>query len=111
MDNAALRPQVPALFRAFLDHYTSRASAAELPVLLGELAKYQAESIARLASPQRAEPVVTDRAIGSHEAAAMLNMRLDYVRRHWAKLGGRKDDDRRIKFSLADLQRRVRGQR
>jgi excisionase family DNA binding protein len=47
---------VKALTRAFLDHETKNAALAELPSLIGELARVQAEALARLASVQREDP-------------------------------------------------------
>ena len=45
-----------------------------------------------------------ERAARIEEAAELLGMSKDYLYRHWAKLGGYRDDDRRVKFRLGVLQ-------
>ena len=51
-----------------------------------------------------------DRAVGLSAAAEVLGMSRDYLYRHWATMGGYKDRDRKVKFSMRALKRHVKGQ-
>ena len=50
---------------------------------------------------------ISDHAVGLKQAAEQLHMTRDYLYRHWGKLGGYRDDDGRVKFSLRAIQRHI----
>jgi hypothetical protein len=58
----------------------------------------------RAGPPPNNEP---DRAVRIEEAMPLLGMTKDYLYRHWEKLGGYRDDDGHVKFSMSTIQRRV----
>lgn len=55
-------------------------------------------------APATNEP---DRAVRIEEAMVLLGMTKDYLYRHWEKLGGYRDDDGHVKFSMSTIQRRI----
>jgi hypothetical protein len=60
----------------------------------------------------QAEPreIAPDRAVLFEEALHHLGMHKDYLYRHWRKLGGYKDVDGHIKFTMSAIQRYLKGQ-
>jgi len=54
-----------------------------------------------------APPPPAERALRVREAAQVLGMSVDYVHRNWRTLGGSKDVDGHVKFSSADLRKRL----
>jgi ABC-type amino acid transport substrate-binding protein len=48
-----------------------------------------------------------DRAVGLEEASGLLGLSRDFLYRHWKKLGGYKDDDSRVRFTMSTIQRRL----
>jgi hypothetical protein len=83
----------------------------ELRRQVGALAlEFEAAITHRLAenhhgAARQAEP---DRAVRLDEACTLLGMGRDYLYRHWPKLGGYRDDDGHVKFSLSTIQRHLR---
>ena len=69
--------------------------------------------IARRMTAAQAPRPSPDRAVGLEEAAGMLGMSKAWLQRkaNWERVGGYRDADRRIKFSLATLQDHIRGRR
>jgi hypothetical protein len=65
---------------------------------------------ARLDETSRAPAECDDRAVGLDEACALLGMDRSYLERrpNWARLGGYKDADRRVKFTLSALRAHLR---
>ena len=55
-------------------------------------------------APATSEP---DRAVRIEEAMGLLAMTKDYLYRHWEKLGGYRDDDGHVKFSMGTIERRI----
>ena len=51
-----------------------------------------------------------DRAVGLEEASGLLGLSRDFLYRHWKKLGGYKDDDGRVRFTMSTIQRRLQHQ-
>lgn len=51
-----------------------------------------------------------DRAVGLKEASGLLGLSHDFLYRHWKKLGGYKDDDGRVRFTMSNIQRRLQHQ-
>ena len=47
------------------------------------------------------------RAVRIEEAMVLLGMTKDYLYRHWEKLGGYRDDDGHVKFSMSTIERRI----
>jgi hypothetical protein len=68
-------------------------------------------AIARAQVPAVVVSTEPDRAVGLKDAARLLGMSADYLYRHWARLGGYRDNDRRVKFPLSELQRHIRSGR
>ncbi len=58
----------------------------------------------------RPEPQGPDRAVGLEEASGLLGLSRDFLYRHWKKLGGYKDDDGRVRFTMSTIQRRLQHQ-
>jgi hypothetical protein len=50
---------------------------------------------------------VLDRAVGLDVASEMLGFSRDFLYRNWKKLGGYKDDDGRVRFTMSTIQRRL----
>jgi hypothetical protein len=48
-----------------------------------------------------------DRAVRIEEAMVLLGMTKDYLYRLWEKLGGYRDDDGHVKFSMSTIQHRI----
>ena len=63
---------------------------------------------ALLAAPREHPPSSLDRALGIDEVAGMLSMTRDFLYRHWAALGGFKDNDGHVKFALSTVQKHIR---
>jgi hypothetical protein len=78
--------------------------------LLEEAAVLAARLGAKVMARQAGErpPAEPDRAVAVAEACRLLAMTEDYVYRHWAKLGGYKDDDGHVKFPMSSIQRHLR---
>lgn len=55
-------------------------------------------------APSTSEP---GRAVRIEEAMVLLGMSKDYLYRHWEKLGGYRDDDGHVKFSMSTIERRI----
>ena len=55
-------------------------------------------------APTTGEPA---RAVRIEEAMRLLGMTKDYLYRHWKKLGGYRDDDGHVKFSMGTIERRI----
>ncbi len=66
---------------------------------------------ARIRSPaEPAHAAAPDRAVGLKEASGLLGLSLDFLYRHWKKLGAYKDDDGRVRFTMSTIQRRLQHQ-
>jgi hypothetical protein len=48
-----------------------------------------------------------DRAVGLEEASGLLGLSRDFLYRRWKKLGGYKDDDGRVRFTMSTIQCRL----
>jgi hypothetical protein len=51
-----------------------------------------------------------DRAVGLEEASGLLGLSRDFLYRHWKTLGGYKDADGRVRFTMSAIQRRLERQ-
>lgn len=93
---------------AAFDRLPPAVQAAQLERAEVLAARLRARMLTARAQAEPALPAVPDRAVGLEEASGLLGMSKDYLWRHWQKLGGYKDEDRRVKFALSTLQRRLR---
>jgi excisionase family DNA binding protein len=95
-----------------LERAIEEAPAAELPGLLGELARLQALAWQRMTAGIK-EPAAADEILGVDEAAAYLKVSVDslYRKRKRVGLGYLDPIDGRLKFPRAELDRYLRRQR
>lgn len=98
--------QDPRLFDA-LPPATQGALFEQVEVLAAHLRALMLTQRANRAEPREIAP---DRAILFEEALHLLGMHKDYLYRHWRKLGGYKDVDGHIKFTMGAIQRHLKGQ-
>jgi hypothetical protein len=70
-------------------------------------ARFRAQILARSGSGQASTPD-PDRAIRIDQACDLLGMSKDFLYRHWEELGGYRDDDGHVKFTLSAIQRHLR---
>jgi hypothetical protein len=88
--------------------------AEEQDRLYARVAALEAALRAALLTQDRNGPVSAaepDRAVLVDEAGRLLGMTKDFLYRHWRKLGGYRDDDGHVKFSLSTIQRHLRTRR
>lgn len=87
-------------------------SPEALEAAYARLVALEADLRVRLLTRRAAAPP-PDRAVGLEEAARMLGCSRAWLgrRANWAKLGGRLDVDRRVKFPLSTLQAHLQGRR
>jgi hypothetical protein len=73
-------------------------------------ARLRVKLLAARISAESARSAAPDRAVGLEEASGMLGLSRDFLYRHWKKLGGYKDDDGRVRFTMSTIQRRLQHQ-
>ena len=73
---------------------------------MGELERQKAMLLLSALTPAPQEE--PERMLGIREAAERVSLSVDYLHRHWRKLGGFKGPDSKIKFPLAALLGAVR---
>jgi hypothetical protein len=79
--------------------------------LYGQVAMLEAMLRAKLlarVSNGRDEAPEPDRAVLLGEAGTILGMSKDFLYRHWRKLGGYRDDDGHVKFTMRTIERHLR---
>ncbi len=95
--------QDPAAF----DSLPPAVQAERLEAVEVLAAHLRARTLTARAQAEPAQAAVPDRAVRIEEAEGLLCMSHDYVARHWKKLGGFKDVDGHVKFSLATIRQHV----
>lgn len=102
-----MSPRAPTLELTAADF--DALAPAEQDSLYAQVAQLEASLRARIVTRRPAPP--PDRALTLDEAARMLGMTTAWLSRraNWARVGGYRDADRRIKFPLSALQRYVLG--
>jgi hypothetical protein len=103
---------IPSLDRLLADPAAfARLPAATQNAVYAQVAALEAAFRAQMLTLGRDGPAPVpnepDRAVRIEEAMGLLGMTRDYLYRHWKKLGGYRDDDGHVKFSMSTIQRRV----
>jgi excisionase family DNA binding protein len=82
---------------------------AELPNFLGELEVIHCTALARLTSPEAAQPV-EDRLLAVEEASRRLGVSKDYLYRHGNDFPFMRRMGRKLLFSSAGIEKHIRQQ-
>jgi hypothetical protein len=93
-----------------LSSLVQTAAPGELPALAAELARASALVMARIATVAATtiapSPRPADELITVEEAAALLNVKVSWLYRHWRELGcGRKIGRRTLRFERRGVER------
>ena len=95
----------PSLFDS-LPHQAQDAVYGQIVVAEAE---FRAKLLTRRDRVDERASAGSDRAVRLREAVTLLGMTKDFLYRHWETLGGYRDLDGHIKFSLSTIQRHIQG--
>lgn len=120
MSDAVTEPSRPLASVPSLDELVEQPEAFDSlpPLALAALleraevlaARLRVKLLAARIPAESAHAAAPDRAVGLEEASRLLGLSRDFLYRHWKKLGGYKDDDGRVRFTMSTIQRRLQHQ-